>query len=94
MRDDTTNGCVVDYPGARGFSQILGYGLFGDSTFLGNYLSTPPLSQHQHIFFAPATQATYFSPRAKFWLRGGAGGQLMICFFLPRSFENGHLEVG
>ena len=22
LRDDTTNGCVVDYPGARGFSQI------------------------------------------------------------------------
>ena len=35
-------------------------------TFLGNCSPTPPLSQHLHL---------HFSLRAKYWLRGGVGGQ-------------------
>ena len=35
--------------------------------FLGNCPPTPPLSQHY----------TYFSLRAKCWLRGGVGGQFV-----------------
>ena len=59
-------------------------------TFLGNCPPTPPLGQHGHVTFCglrffmknlmlKVSINTYFSLTAKFWLRGGVGGQFLVC---------------
>ena len=59
-------------------------------TFLGNYPATPLLRQHGHVTFCglPFSMKnlmlkvpinTYFSLKAKCWLRGGVGGQFVVC---------------